>query len=175
MLFITSGACRESAVPDFKIARNNPNLYIVEGRWYYGGRPFNGHIHEDQSSNLVLSDMPVKDGLPHGTFVGFYDNGQKMIENTFVHGILDGQSNRWWRNGKYRYTLFYRNNQLDGTQRAYFICGKIREEANYLNGALEGIQRVWDENGQLISNYTIKDKRIYGIVKVQSCIPGAEH
>jgi hypothetical protein len=33
------------------------------------------------------------------------------------------------------------------------------------------LQRIWDEKGVLISNYTIKNKKLYGIISVRSCMP----
>jgi antitoxin component YwqK of YwqJK toxin-antitoxin module len=69
----------------------------------------------------------------------------------------------------------YKNDQFDGKQLVYFPNGKIREESNYQLGEKEGTQRVWSETCKLISNYVIKNKRIYGVVSVKSCIPVDGH
>ncbi len=163
------------APPDLKVKRSDHDLYRQQGLWWYKGRPLSGYIVEQQTDQLVIYKLPVVDGLANGRAVGFYENGHKMLELFFVNGKQEGESRQWWRNGQCKYLFFYRDNKYEGTQKAFFENSHRREEANYLAGKTEGLQRVWDENGQLISNYTIRNNKLYGIIKVQSCIPGAAH
>ena len=60
---------------------------------------------------------------------------------------------------------------MNGRQLVFYPNGQKHQESNYLAGNEEGIQRVWNEKGELISNYTIKDKKLYGIISVKSCLP----
>ena len=48
---------------------------------------------------------------------------------------------------------------------------KIQEEKNYYNGKEEGVQRIWDSIGNLISNYTVKNNKIYGALSAKDCMP----
>lgn len=169
------GACSEPTPLNLKVKHSDLNLYIRDGRWWYNGRVFSGWIQEVQSDQLVTFRMPVEEGLANGLAVGFYENGLKMLERAYVNGKLEGQSRQWWRNGKCKYLLCYKDDKYEGVQRAFFENGHLREEANYVAGKPDGLQRVWDESGQLTSNYMIRNNRVYGIVKVQSCIPGVAH
>jgi antitoxin component YwqK of YwqJK toxin-antitoxin module len=161
--------------PDLKVKRDDRELYLQQGLWWYKGRPLSGYILEEQTDQLVIYQLPVIEGLANGRAVGFYENGHKMLERFFVNGKQEGECRQWWRNGQCKYLLFYRDNKYEGTQKAFFENGRLREEANYLAGKPEGLQRAWDENGQLASNYTIRNNQLYGIITVQSCIPGAAH
>lgn len=175
MLVLFCGSCSRPLPPDVKVKHNDPNLYLRQDGWWYNGRPFSGYIQEVQSDQLVTFQMPVMEGRANGKAIGFYENGHKMLERSFVNGKLEGECREWWRNGQCKYSLSYKDNKFEGTQKAFFKNGHLREEANYLAGNPEGLQRVWNESGQLTSNYTIRNKRLYGVIKVQSCIPGAAH
>ena len=59
----------------------------------------------------------------------------------------------------------------DGKQYVFFADGKKRQIGNYCNGEMDGLQSIWDEEGQLISNYTYRNKKLYGIIKVKNCMP----
>ncbi len=168
-------ACRSPVPPDLEVKRDDPDLYRRQGLWWYHGRVFSGYIIEEQTDQVIIYQLPVVEGSPNGRALGFFEDGHKMLEHSFVNGKLEGESRQWWRNGQCKYLLSYKDNRYNGIQKAFFENGRLREEANYLDGRLEGLQRVWDEGGQLISNYTIKNDRLYGIIKVQSCIPGAAH
>ena len=175
LLVFFYSACRQPAPPDLKVNANDNNLYLQQDLWWYNGRLFSGYIQEVQSYQLVIFQIPVIEGMANGKAIGFYENGHKMLERSYANGKLEGEYREWWRNGKCRYSLFYKDNKFEGTQKAFFKNGHLREEANYLAGKPEGLQRVWDESGQLTSNYTIRNNRLYGVIKVQSCLPGAAH
>ena len=161
--------------PNLLVPRNSPDLHRMGIEWRYKGMLFTGYIIQRQNDSSIISSVPVINGRENGIATIFYKNGIKRIEESIVNEQLDGRYNEWWRNGNYRYRFNYKNNLYDGVQIVFFADGKIREESIYANGVLEGLQRVWDDSGRLVSNYTIKNKKIYGVISVKSCMPGAEH
>lgn len=181
VLLIFYAACQQPGnesmplPPNLLVDHNDRNLEWHKDLWRYNGKIFSGYITQQQANNLVIYKLPVINGLANGLSVGFYDNGQKMLEQHFANNKPDGPFRLWWRNGQYKYIFFYKEDKYDGVQKVFFEDGKLREESNYKNGSLEGLQRVWDRDGKLVSNYTIRNNKLYGIVKVKSCIPDAKN
>jgi len=162
--------------PDRQVNQDDPHLYQLQGLWRYNGKVFSGYIIQEQPNNhILISKTPIIEGLTTGKVLGFFENGHKLLEQSLVRDRQEGAYIQWWRNGQCRYQFFYKDDQYDGKQKAFFENGRLREEANYSAGKLDGLQRVWDEKGQLISNYTIRNNKVYGIISVESCIPGAKH
>lgn len=158
-----------------QVKRNDQNLYQLQGLWYYKGSPFSGHIIQETANHTIVYKASIEEGMANGRSLSFYADGQPMLEQAFLQGRLHGASKQYWRNGQCKYVLFYKNGQFEGTQKAFFESGQVREEANYLAGKPEGLQRSWDEKGQLISNYTIRNNKLYGIIRAESCLPEAAH
>lgn len=150
------------------------NLKKTDRGWLYKGQPFSGYMIEKEE-NRVVYQLPIAEGREQGLAKGWYNSGEKLLERIFINGKKEGVFKQWWPNGKLRYLFRYKHDQFDGKQLVYFPNGKVREESNYQLGEKEGTQRVWDENSKLISNYVIKNKRIYGVVSVKSCIPVDGH
>lgn len=157
---------------EIQVSHHDRNLYRQENLWRYNGRVFSGYIVQLSGDTMVIHKLPVIDGLANGLAVGYYENGNKMMEQFFEYNKLQGSYKQWWRNGQPRYVFNYKDDEFDGSQKVFFENGKLREESNFSNGKREGLQRVWDDKGQLISNYTIRNNKLYGIVNVESCIPG---
>ena len=169
------GKHRQLVPPELLVSQNDRNLYRYDKVWRYNGRLFSGYITQESADNQVIYKLPVIDGFANGLAVGFYENGHKMLEQSFVDNRLEGLYKQWWRNGQFKYLFFYKEDKYEGTQKVFFENGKLREESIFSNGKPEGLQRVWNENGELISNYTIRNNKLYGIINVKSCIPGATY
>ena len=71
----------------------------------------------------VNSDKPFS-----GEVVGYYSNGQKMVEGTFKNGRADGFSTFWYENGQKMSETTFKDGEL-----------------------IEKIE--WDEDGDLIDEY----------------------
>lgn len=167
-------ACTENkhtAIPDFEVSNTNAELNKTDNGWLYKGKPFSGYMVEKESDGRLVYKLPILEGKEQGLAKGWYNTGEKLVERIYIDGKKEGEFRQWWANGRLRYLFNYKNDRFEGKQIVYFPDGKTREESNYLSGEKEGIQRVWDEKGILVSNYTIKDKKLYGVITVKSCIP----
>jgi antitoxin component YwqK of YwqJK toxin-antitoxin module len=149
------------------------DLKKTDTGWVYQGKFFSGYMVEKETNGRIVYTLPIIKGKENGLATGIYNTGEKLLERNFVQGKKEGDFIQWWPNGHYRYLYHYRNNVYHGLQRVYFPDGKMRQESNYVNGEEEGLQRVWNQQGELVSNYTIKDKKLYGVIKVKSCIANA--
>lgn len=169
-------ACKNSSKktyvvsPKTSVLNYDSALKKIDSHWFYKGILFTGFVTEVERNGSIVYKLPVVNGLENGVAVGFYNSGEKLLERNFIAGKKEGLFTQWWPNGNKRYAFIFKDDVLDGEQIVFFPDGNKRQESHYLNGEEEGVQRVWDNTGQLISNYTIKNKKLYGVIKVKSCI-----
>ncbi len=157
--------------PPVNVVNYDTALAKTDAGWLYHGQPFSGYMVEKERDGRIVYQLPIIDGKESGLAKGWYNTGEKLMERRFVAGKKEGIFRQWWPNGHFRYLFQYKNDQFHGAQFVFFPNGRKREESHYLNGEREGSQRVWDEQGQLASNYTIRHKKLYGVVAIESCIP----
>ncbi|RYF70822.1 MAG: hypothetical protein EOO39_15005 [Cytophagaceae bacterium] len=175
-LFIVCGCSqvnsdRSGTPPPVEVVNYDMLLRKTDDGWLYKGQPFSGYMVEKERNGQTVYKLPVLDGRENGLAMGWYNTGEKLLERLFVDGKKEGPFRQWWPNGKLRYLFQFRNDKYEGIQRVYFPTGKKREASTYLAGEQAGPQRVWDETGKLVSNYTIRNGRTYGIVSIKSCLP----
>jgi antitoxin component YwqK of YwqJK toxin-antitoxin module len=173
-LYSCGSADNPRTPPDIQVVNYDPLLQKTENGWRYKRQPFSGYMVEIETDGRVVYRLPILNGKEWGLARGWYNTGEKLLERRFVAGKKEGSFRQWWPNGRYRYVFQYKNDQYNGVQFVFFPNGKKREESHYRNGEKEGSQRVWDEAGQVVSNYTIRNQRVYGVVSIESCIPPGE-
>ena len=158
-------------LPELYVQNYDTALQKTAVGWIYRGQLFNGYLIESGIDGRILYKLPVINGKEEGEATGWYNTGEKLLARHFRNGNKEGRFEQWWPNGKYRYLFNYTNDQLNGQQLVYYPNGQKRLESNYLHGKEEGIQRSWNQQGSLISNYTIKNNKLYGVIRVKSCMP----
>ena len=141
--------------------------------WLYKGKPFSGYMIQTEKDGKLVYELPIIEGKENGLAKGIYNTGEKLMERNFANGKREGIFKQWWPNGNYRYLFTFKNDEYDGIQYVFFPDGKKRQVSNYILGELDGLQSIWDENEQLISNYTYKNKKLYGIITAKNCMPNA--
>jgi antitoxin component YwqK of YwqJK toxin-antitoxin module len=170
ILFNLFISCRENN-ERISVLNFDKNLKKTERGWIYKGKPFTGFMIQEEKDHRIVYQLPIENSKENGVAKGWYNSGEKLLERIYIDGKREGIFKQWWPNGQLRYLFNYENDVFQGKQIVYFPNGKIREESNYQSGKKEGIQRVWDEKDLLISNYTIKNQKLYGVITVKSCIP----
>lgn len=157
--------------PDLLVKNFDPRLQHTDSGWLYKGRPFSGYMIEIDRDSTILYKLPVIAGKEQGQAFGRFNTGQKLMRRNFKDGKKEGRFEQWWPNGNLRYLFNYKGDKLDGLQTVYYPDGKHRQESHFTEGKEEGLQSSWAPDGTLLSNYTIKNGRLYGIIKVKSCLP----
>lgn len=157
--------------PKIYIENRDTLLQKTDYGWLYKHQPFSGYMTEKEQNGKIVYQLPIIHGKENGLAKAWYNTGEKLLEKHFVKGKLEGVFRQWWPNGHTRYLFHYHQNQYQGKQLVFFPNGKKREESNFQVGEREGIQKVWDENGILISNYILKNQKVYGFANVKSCLP----
>lgn len=141
------------------------------GDWFYKGQLFSGYMVQIEKDGRTVYELPIINGKENGLAEGTYNTGEKLMERPFINGKREGLFKQWWPNGKLRYLFNYKNDVYDGKQLIFFADGTKRQVSNYVLGELDGLQSIWDEKGQLIANYTYRDKKLYGIITAKNCMP----
>ena len=109
-------------------------------------------------------------GLEHGEFRRFHENGVLMEQRYYVHGVKTGPMKRYWSNGKIQAHYFFANGEYQGTCREWNPEGKLVREMNYERGYESGSQKQWYDDGSIRSNYIIRNGRRYGLLGTKNCI-----
>ncbi len=118
----------------------------------------------------TLSVSAFYNGLEHGEFRRFHENGVLMEQRYYVLGVKTGPLKRYWSNGKIQSHYFFANGEYQGTCREWNPDGKLVREMNYEKGYESGAQKQWYDDGSIRSNYIIRNGRRYGLLGTKNCI-----
>ena len=111
-------------------------------------------IEEGQSFN----------GLKHGSWVTFDENGLITGTVTFHKGVRQGASIEIDNQGYIAAYANYANNKLSGAYRVY-NRRRLVEERNYIEGKLEGELRKFYQDGTLMEESIYQNGVLNGIAK----------
>lgn len=87
-----------------------------------------------------------------GTFVYYYDNGQKQRDCYYRENTLNGTFMEWYRSGQQKNIQEYLNGLLDGPYKSWREDGSLKQESRYSRGERSGSFKTYYENGQLTRN-----------------------
>lgn len=108
-------------------------LYRVDGK-DLGFRYWN-------PSGALVWEVGLKDGIYHGSFRRWYDNGQVEQDSSYIEGKEHGETKQYDPHGVQigSYLMDY------GTGLDLWFCsrGILSEERQYLNGERHGYERWW--------------------------------
>ena len=171
---IVAGSCGlipGAKPPNLLVQNYDTLLKKTDNGWLYRGLPFNGYMVESGRDGAILYKLPIINGLEEGEAFGYYNTGEKLLVRHYKKGLQEGLFTQWWPNGRVRYACLYKADKLNGLQLAYYPTGQIKQESHFIEGEEAGRQKAWTAGGVLITNYTVKNNKKYGIVNTQSCLP----
>ena len=143
-------------------------LNELEGLVYHNSVLFTGSAIT-YSSDVLVEEIFYKDGLKHGSFKKWYQNGLLSYHCHFINGKQEGLAKSWWKNGNIRSESRYTDGVANGIQRQWYSTGEKFQELNLVNGREEGMQRTWRKNGKLYNNYEARNGRIFGLKRANLC------
>ncbi len=125
-----------------------------------------------------------KNGVLHGSYKSWYDNGNKFMEMNYVDGKIEGPFKEWdestgtvvceavfkdgvfngtckhvYADGSYHICM-YENDILDGEHREYDKNNILIEHKFYENGKINGPYRKLTKSGNYMTLYYKDDVRI---------------
>jgi hypothetical protein len=118
----------------------------------------------------TLAVTSFYNGLEHGEFRRFHENGVLMEQRYYVMGVKTGALKRYWNNGQIQAHYFFSTGEYQGNCREWNPEGKLVREMNYERGHESGSQKQWYDDGSIRSNYIIRNGRRYGLLGTKNCI-----
>lgn len=120
------------------------DLVLSDGLYYRISeqRPFSGKI-SGQSYGFF------KDGLRHGTWIYFHDNGGVKNKGGFKNGRKHGPWMGFYANGKLFYKGDYFNGKKQGPWVSYYENERLFYQGNFENGREDGPWQGFNPDGSL--------------------------
>ncbi len=123
-------------------------------------------------SNRERINRYDSEGLEHGNWKYFYDNGNLRLECIYKHGLLNGYYKEYDLDGKliaaYKYVEGEKQENVAELTKLkvkteYYPDGNVRVKATYNNeNKPEGVWRQYDPEGEIESSYIYKNGIIIG-------------
>ena len=101
------------------------SLILVEN--YHNGLLVGKSVAYLTGTQIVIEETEYSNGMRHGLYSRFYDNGVPMIEAT------------------------YKDDKLNGSYVHYYLNGMVKEEGSFKDGSKIGEWKIYDIEGNLIS------------------------
>lgn len=136
---------------------------------------------EVDANGVLKIEGYLLDGKKTGQWIEYTPDGDIVLINSYVNGLLDGVVTRMsyrnqvdlrihYKNGKMdgQYTAYkfgklveeryYKEDKLDGVSKTYDDhTFKLKQEVEYKNGLQDGFFRYYDEDGKLSLEYQYKN------------------
>jgi len=97
------------------------------------------------------------DFQPHGLYKTFNESGQLVMEQTFDHGILEGQSRLYHADGKLKAIIEFSDNKANGNHKYYHSNGRLWTEVEMNSGKPWTIISNYDKNGRTKDKGNLKN------------------
>lgn len=98
------------------------------------------------NTNAMLADY---NNNYSGIKVVYYENGQKMAEESYKDGKLHGEKVVYSKDGERKAEERYNSGEKDDVYTGWYKDGKKKMEGKYKEGKREGKWTWWDEKGEV--------------------------
>lgn len=172
VLFFVSCTSADQSIQDAYavfVDKRDPTLTTVNGIWMRNGVAFSGYVLE-REGNQLLAKLSIRQGKENGVAYGWYKTGRKRYERGFVNGNREGVHKGWYENGRLSFLYFFHNDKYEGEQTTFFESGHRWNTLHYVNGYEEGQQQAWNDRGRLVTNFTVKNGKLYGVIGRFDCM-----
>lgn len=158
-----------SKIPNDTIFLDNTSLKLLNGVYYFHGKPFSGFIKEFYETNTIKSIGSYYNGRQYGLTQTFYLDGSKKTVRNYNDGKAYGKHFGYWKNGNKEFEFTYYYDKREGLQMQWYQSGQAYFELNFTDDKENGMQKAWRENGKLYINYEVKNGERYGLQKSGLC------
>lgn len=118
-------------------------LYHLKEGLLHG--PYATYYEEGQ----VESEGNYEEGNEVGTFTEYYENGDLMMVSNYKEGLLHGKMINYYENGQIESEGTYEDGNLNGKATWYYESGVVKKEASYIDSELHGDYIEYTENGEI--------------------------
>lgn len=133
------------------IGRGNYHDKKKQGKWEFFSEDNGALILLEHYDNGVLVDKSVV----------YNPVNQKVVEETeYVNGLRHGIYSKYYDNGVLMIMANYNQDTLDGEYKAYYFNGNLKEEGYFSSGVKIGKWKTYDTDGNILSE-DIHDEENY--------------
>ncbi len=136
---------------------------------FYAGQVKAGHWDYYDNGQKV-SEETYNDGLRNGVARTYYPNGELFVETNYVAGVEEGIYRAYYKSGKVYFECQMKNGKRDGYCQIFHPNGDLETEAFYKAGIREDVWNYYDEDGKL--SYALIYKK--GLIQNQSVLDSVE-
>ena len=131
------------------VARGNYINKKKQDRWEY---------YSEEDGSLILVEN-YNNGYLVGKSVAYLSGTQVVIEETeYVNGVKHGLYSRFYDNGVPMIETYYKNDRLNGSYVHYYPNGIVKEEGLFKDGGKVGEWKIYDISGNLVSTDTYQEE-----------------
>lgn len=106
-----------------------------------------------QNDGKIHAQTSYINGKKNGSYLEFSERGTIEFVAHYLNDQLHGTSS-WYHTGILMKQITYDRGKLNGKFREYFISGRLQKEANYKNGNLDGNLTYYDEQANIVLQYS---------------------
>lgn len=178
MLFVSCNEEKTNTIPEIKIAKTVPPVYINEtdsgftkhqDTIYYQNKFFTGFRYSVYPNGDTASVASYFNGVEEGFQKKWYSNKQPAEERFYINGKKEGTHKAWWPDGKPKFIFNATGDKNNGQFKEWNSSGQLCKEFHYVNGQEEGSERLWWDNGTVRANYVIRNGKKYGLIGLKLC------
>ncbi len=114
------------------------------------GEPISGLAFQNHKDGTLKLKLFIKEGIPHGSALSYFENGQLWQKGEFKNGKLDGLLEMYYENGQLDGKVTYKNGEKDGLYEMYFDNGQLWEKGEFKNGKMDGLYERYNKYGQIM-------------------------
>jgi len=100
-------------------------------------------------NNKLISKNNYKNGVFHGPYETYYDNGKVYSKGIYQNGKIQGLVKVFYKNGLVKEEGLYRDGLRVGEFKSYYDDGTLAIHTNYKNGLRQGYTKLFDKAGNL--------------------------
>lgn len=127
---------------------------------YFEGEPYTGLAVTYAGGGVKFIEQEYKAGRIEGLWRVYFTDGQLQKEGTKIDGLEHGRYREWYQNGQLKYEYHYDMGKKTGTWLSWYEDGTRYTERNFRNDLVHGKVLVYDERGKLAKEYDYKDGRL---------------
>ena len=141
--------------------RHGDGAYTVG--WYENNR-LEGPVNTYLYGSLLVETTEYKEGVQHGPWKKWYDDGKPFFVATCEEGKLEGVYKEWHENGQLARECTYKQGKVDGVEKLWYENGNLMCEYNCKEDRFDGVQREYNEDGKLQKelNYVNGKREVVG-------------
>ncbi|MCH7722802.1 MAG: toxin-antitoxin system YwqK family antitoxin [Bacteroidetes bacterium] len=142
ILFFLIFSCTKNEIPPATLEMRDSLIYKIGS-----DLPFTGKEKAVVEGKIIEYD--VVEGMRHGDFRFYYENGNLEVQGQMDHNENIGKWHYYFMTGELESEGHFVDNKPEGKWTWYFPSGKIMEEGIFINGKRIGLWKQFDEQGNL--------------------------